>query len=204
MSFWGLRQRLLRYIDSGETCDDGNTVSGDGCSSSSTCQAEACYWCSGAGPTSCSKTWENGAYNSGSPNGYSYHEVCDEGAGSDDLGWLNCCTTIQTGYKCSYGQECWLRWGDGVLDSSSDSWGNAGEKWDDGNRVSGDGWRADWGLIEADYEWPTAGSPWRKIWGNGIQNNPFSQTSTQGTHYSEDCFILSFTNYYNYKNSKYF
>jgi cysteine-rich repeat protein len=92
------------YLDAGEQCDDGNTVSGDGCSS--TCQIEDCYSCSGVGATSCTKTCENGVYNTatyfgGTPN----NEVCDEGATSDAPGCLDCCTRIETGYKCSFGIE---------------------------------------------------------------------------------------------------
>eukprot|EP01116_Phalansterium_solitarium_P007171 TRINITY_DN196_c0_g1_i1.p1 TRINITY_DN196_c0_g1~~TRINITY_DN196_c0_g1_i1.p1 ORF type:complete len:165 (+),score=11.01 TRINITY_DN196_c0_g1_i1:192-686(+) len=38
-------------IESGETCDDGNTVNGDGCSSA--CLIEAGWNCTGVGPFSC-------------------------------------------------------------------------------------------------------------------------------------------------------
>ena len=34
-----------------ETCDDGNVVSGDGCSS--TCLVESGYTCNGGGPGTC-------------------------------------------------------------------------------------------------------------------------------------------------------
>lgn len=49
--------------DQGETCDDGNTLAGDGCSAS--CQAEPLYVCSGAGPASCQykpEAWVQQAY----------------------------------------------------------------------------------------------------------------------------------------------
>lgn len=114
------------YIDSGEQCDDGNTTPGDGCSA--TCQIEDCYYCSGTGASSCTLQCENGVYNSNTYYGGSpTPEVCDEGAGSDALGCLNCCTAIQTGYKCTFGSECTLRCGDGVLDTST-TWGNTAEK----------------------------------------------------------------------------
>jgi len=74
-----------------------------------------------------------------------------EGATSDAPGCLECCTKIQTGYKCSFGQECWPRCGDGVLDTGT-LWGNVAEKCDDGNIVSGDGCQSDCGLIEEGYE----------------------------------------------------
>lgn len=173
------------YLDSGEQCDDGNTVAGDGCSA--TCQIEDCHYCTGVGAASCTKTCENGVYNSNTYlSGTPRAEVCDEGAASDDLGCLNCCTTIQTGYKCSFGQECWLRCGDGVLDTTT-TWGNSAEKCDDGNRVSGDGCRADCGLIEAGYECPTPGVACNKICGNGKWESTFTQNSTSGTHFNENC-----------------
>ena len=159
------------------------TLDRDGCSS--TCQAEACYWCSGAGVGTCSKYWANGVLNNGVTNGYTYTEVWDVLTANSPC-TLNWCTTIQTGYVCPGGNQCKPRWGDGIIETDT-LWGNVAEKWDDGNTVSGDGWRGDWQLIEADWEWPTAGTPCRKICGNGIQDNPFSQTSTQGTHFSEDC-----------------
>ena len=40
-----------RAQDTGETCDDGNIVSGDGCSRS--CVVEAGYTCNGEFPTTC-------------------------------------------------------------------------------------------------------------------------------------------------------
>ena len=49
--------------DSAETCDDGNLVSGDGCSD--TCQAEPSYVCEGAGMDSCvyrASAWVQQAY----------------------------------------------------------------------------------------------------------------------------------------------
>ncbi len=50
-------------IESGETCDDGNTISGDGCSS--TCQSEGA-------PSSCDGTWDQTDIDDGN--------VCDGGA----------------------------------------------------------------------------------------------------------------------------
>ena len=38
-------------IDGGETCDDGNTNAGDGCSA--TCQTEHCYICTAGSPSRC-------------------------------------------------------------------------------------------------------------------------------------------------------
>ena len=43
-------------LDGGETCDDGNTTAGDGCSAA--CGVENCYACTGE-PSSC--TFDNGA-----------------------------------------------------------------------------------------------------------------------------------------------
>lgn len=138
------------YLDSGEQCDDGNTDNGDGCSSS--CQVEDCYLCTGSANGTCSLACENGALGSVYYGGSIHSEVCDEGAGSDALGCLNCCTQIQTGYKCSSaGSECTLRCGDGVIDGA-DAWGSTVEVCDDGNTNSGDGCQNDCTLIEYGYE----------------------------------------------------
>ena len=175
------------FLDAGETCDDGNTVNGDGCSS--TCKVENCHKCTGVGPTSCFKACENGSIDTNVYfNNAAHTEVCDEGAASDDLGCLDCCSKIQIGYKCGTpGTECILRCGDGTLDTNTDSWGNVPEKCDDGNRVSGDGCRADCGLIEEGYECPTPGTLCNKICGNTKLDNPWTANSTSGLHFSEDC-----------------
>jgi cysteine-rich repeat protein len=78
------------YLDSGETCDDGNTVAGDGCSA--TCQIEC------------------------------GNEVVDVGEECDD-------SNTDGGDGCS--ATCQMECGNGVVDS--------GETCDDGNTVAGDG-----------------------------------------------------------------
>lgn len=55
-------------INTGETCDDGNNMASDGCSSS--CMVEANYECSGV-PSVCRKICSNGQIDSG--------EQCDDG-----------------------------------------------------------------------------------------------------------------------------
>ena len=119
-------------VDPGEACDDGNRVSGDGCSadcgSNETCgngavdPREACDDGNRVSGDGCSadcgsnETCGNGAVDPG--------EECDNGTGNSDTG-RNACRTNCRGHFC----------GDHVVDS--------GEACDDGNRVSGDGCSAD-------------------------------------------------------------
>jgi cysteine-rich repeat protein len=77
-------------IEPYETCDDGNTTSGDGCSAR--CQVEPCYSCSGE-PSTCSPQ----------PDG----TACDDGLfcnGSDTCSGAAC--SIHSGDPCSSGVEC--------------------------------------------------------------------------------------------------
>ena len=55
-------------IEPGEACDDGDVISGDGCSS--TCQVETGYSCSGA-PSTCTVVCGNGIITA--------PETCDDG-----------------------------------------------------------------------------------------------------------------------------
>ena len=58
----GFYDNIAAPYNYGEQCDDGNTVDGDGCSS--TCTIEDCYFCTTASPSVCTKQCENGVYNS--------------------------------------------------------------------------------------------------------------------------------------------
>lgn len=81
-----------KILDSSESCDDGNTVSGDGCSSS--CQTESGFTCTGT-PSIC----VNGYCGDGQVSGY---ESCDNGA--SNIGFFGCntnCTGVLTGFTCS-------------------------------------------------------------------------------------------------------
>lgn len=133
--------------ETGETCDDGNTTSGDGCSA--TCQTEAGFTCNGAVCTK-NATCGNGVLNS--------DEQCDDG----NLTPSDCCSAsckLETNCKCNnpplgsthVGQLCesTVVCGDGVVSGS--------EVCDDGNRVGTDGCSMDCRTIESGYDCPTGG-----------------------------------------------
>ncbi|MBV8763010.1 MAG: DUF4215 domain-containing protein [Deltaproteobacteria bacterium] len=122
--------------DTGETCDDGNTTSGDGCSadchSLETCGNSIVDVAKG-------EQCDNGAANSNAPNAAcrttclrrqcgdsivdnTFGEVCDLGANNSDLANASCRTNCLP-----------ARCGDGVTDPLR------GEVCDDGNTTSGDG-----------------------------------------------------------------
>ncbi|HKU44704.1 MAG TPA: DUF4215 domain-containing protein, partial [Polyangiales bacterium] len=77
------------YINGGETCDDGDTTGGDGCSA--TCSVETGYQCSGQ-PSVCTTVCGNGAIHGA--------EACDDGDSDSGDGCSGSCA-IETGYQCS-------------------------------------------------------------------------------------------------------
>ena len=132
---------------SGESCDDGNTNGGDGCSA--TCLIEAGFTCPTAGQPCVPATTVlcgDGQLQAG--------EGCDDG---NAMGGDGCSATclIEAGFTCpTAGQPCvpatTVLCGDGQRGS--------GESCDDGNTDGGDGCSATC-LIEAGYTCPTAGQP---------------------------------------------
>lgn len=89
-----------------EACDDGNTNSGDGCST--TCTVEASYNCSNTStstPSVCTKQCGNDVLNSG--------EACDDGNTTSGDGCSSACA-VESGYTCS-GSAC-CKW---VADNNS-------------------------------------------------------------------------------------
>ena len=110
-------------LDPGEECDDGNTTSGDGCSSQ--CMVE-CNWMCGCpdGPpcvmtTVCGNLW------------LSPVEECDDGNTSSGDGCSSSCQ-VEAGWRCpAPGRLCLPICGDGV----TVGW----ETCDDGNTADGDG-----------------------------------------------------------------
>lgn len=105
-------------LDDGEQCDDGNTVSGDGCSRC--CQAEpSCAW----GPCWRSETCGNGIVN--------FPEECDDGNTSASDGCSADCT-LEPGWRCRVpGKRCLPVCGDHLRIGA--------ETCDDGNTLDGDG-----------------------------------------------------------------
>ena len=113
------------WLDPGEECDDGNTLSGDGCSGR--CQIE-CDWMCGLVPAC-------------PPCGISLHvcgngiqtsdEDCDDGNVQSGDGCSASCQ-VEPGWRCVVpGRACVPLCGDGLMVG----W----ETCDDGNTVSGDG-----------------------------------------------------------------
>ena len=114
-------------IDTGEQCDDGNTISGDGCSS--TCQIEPGYSCPIVGQQCINSLCGNGFLDLG--------EQCDAGDKNgvfygDGTGCSKTCTKEPICRdSAGHNQACTTSCGDGNRDE--------GEECDDGNQVSGDG-----------------------------------------------------------------
>ena len=124
-------------ISPSETCDDGNFLSGDGCSSD--CQREHGWECSkspcadGETPT---EVCDNGLISSG--------EGCDDGNNIDGDGCSSICA-VECGFDCGNAEPsvCSSECGDGFLASN--------EVCDDGNRDDGDGCSGDCMSIEDGY-----------------------------------------------------
>jgi fibro-slime domain-containing protein len=108
--------------ESGETCDDGNTTSGDGCSS--TCRLEANFSCPMVGKP-CVHDVVCGDHMIESP------ETCDDGNTTSGDGCSATCT-LECGWECPPGAVCRaLKCGDGLVAGN--------EQCDDGNTTDGDG-----------------------------------------------------------------
>ncbi len=110
-------------IDTGETCDDGNTVAGDGCTAN--CQVEPGWACTGE-PSQCVNLCGNGVLDA--------DEECDGAL----LGGATCATVSGhfTGgtlhcTDCLYDTQACTTCGNGQPET--------GEACDDGNLVAGDG-----------------------------------------------------------------
>jgi len=151
-------------VERGETCDDGNLASGDGCSN--TCAVESGYGCTGA-PSTCSLLCGNGVVDTG--------ETCDDGNRSAGDGCSASCQT-EAGYSCTGAPStCALLCGNGVVDT--------GETCDDGNRSAGDGCSAS---CQTESGYSCTGSPSRcsPICGNGVLDP--GETCDDGNYASGD------------------
>ena len=106
-----------------ESCDDGNTIMHDGCSSE--CTVECGYTCDMEEPNACTSDCGDSIL--------SNNEVCDDGGASE--GCLDDCSGEQHGWDCDNTacglSECYEVCGNGVRTS--------GEVCDDGNTAEGDG-----------------------------------------------------------------
>ncbi len=145
-------------IETGETCDDGNSIPGDGCSG--TCQTEAGYSCPNVNKP-CVFTGQ-GLCGDGRIEGT---EECDDGNTVSGDGCSATCQ-VEAGYSCTTpGQACTMK----ATSSCGDGMVEAGETCDDGNTVSGDGCSMTCQL-EKGWTCPTPGKPCKtqQYCGDGI------------------------------------
>ena len=143
--------------------DDGNTLNGDGCSSS--WSIEAGWSCSG-GSTSSKDTCID-ICGDGKKYG-SLSTKWDDGNKINGDGWSMSCS-IEVGWTCSGGtptsaDTCTEIWGDGVRFNSISAY------CDDGNKANGDGWSSTC-FKETGWVWgggsSTSKDIWNDIWGDG-------------------------------------
>jgi cysteine-rich repeat protein len=137
----------------GESCDDGNTTSGDGCNK--LCQIEANYACDTPGqPCTNLAVCGNSHLTS--------DETCDDGNTVSGDGCSADCKTVEPGYQCRVpGKHCTPLCGDGKVIGS--------EKCDDGNTANGDGCSSTC-QIEPGADCPKDGGACKMAkCGNGIQ-----------------------------------
>ena len=156
-----------------ETCDDGNTVDGDGwqanwglvttgfvCAGGTITVKDTWVKCTTGFYPNTSKTQWITQWGDGLKAG---SEGCDDGNTNDKDGWSSS-WTVENGYKCSggslYSSDSWSKWDTGYYTNYSDTtqcitkWGDGfrkgSEKWDDGNLIDGDGWTSQW-IVEDGY-----------------------------------------------------
>ncbi len=141
-----------------ETCDDGNAVSGDGCSA--TCQVEEGFDCrqqdaegkSLCEPIKCGNKERDPG------------EECDDGNRDNGDGCSKLCF-VEHGYICDNTEmpsKCVISCGNGILEAIS------GEKCDDGNKEPGDGCSANC-QIESGYIFDDNGELVARACGDGIK-----------------------------------
>lgn len=132
-------------IEFGETCDDSNTATGDGCDD--TCHVEGGYTCTGT-PSVCAQTCGNGVHDTG--------EACDDHNTAAGDGCSATCQ-IETGYACTttYPSVCHMVvCGDGVVEGT--------ETCDDHNIAANDGCGA---TCQTETGYTCSGSPSHCVFG---------------------------------------
>jgi fibro-slime domain-containing protein len=157
-------------VESGETCDDGNSVPGDGCSG--VCQIEPGYSCPTPGQKCVYSLTQ--VCGDGKIEG---DEACDDGNTKSGDGCSATCD-VEPGYSCgAAGTACVATatgtCGDGAV--------NAGEQCDDGNKITGDGCSATCQL-EQGWTCPTPGSPCQTLeyCGDGVVQSSNGETCDDG------------------------
>ncbi len=147
------------WVDPGEQCDDGNTVSGDGCDR--LCRIES-DWPPGCPQTGCLVACGNSRLESG--------EVCDDGNVISGDGCSADCTSVEDGWRCPWiGWRCIPICGDRQLKGD--------ESCDDGNTASGDGCSS---TCLTEPGWDCSGGVCVLVSGDG------GQTLDGGFHYCGD------------------
>ena len=126
-------------------CDDGNSVSGDGCSST---WAKESGWLWSGGSTTTKDVWTE-IWGDGK-NFNSLATYWDDGNNLNGDGWNLSCA-VEFGWTCTGGNSitkdtCNEIWGDGIRFNILSTY------WDDGNSVSGDGCSSSWS-IESGWLW---------------------------------------------------
>jgi len=147
-----------------ETCDDGNTVSDDGCSS--TCEAESGYDCDGA-PSVCETTCGDGVAAGA--------EDCDDGNTANGDGCTDACL-VESGYGCTGTPSVC----DGIC---GDSQIIGTEECDDGNTDNDDGCSAAC-TEESGYDCTGGPSVCQTICGDGFIRG--SEECDDGNDFSDD------------------
>ncbi len=124
-------------LETGEACDDGNDVEGDGCSEA--CQMETGWFCTGE-PSVCEPICGDGLVLG--------EEACDDGNDVEGDGCSADCQ-VETGWFCTGEPSvCETACGDGLVLGE--------EACDDGNILFGDGCSAD---CQVETGWSCAGEP---------------------------------------------
>jgi cysteine-rich repeat protein len=161
-------------------CDDGNSISGDGWSSS--CTKETGWtWSGGTSSVSdsCTPIWGD-SKKIGS-------EGWDDGNTLNGDGWSNSCT-VELGWTCLGGSPttpdtCTEIWGDGKRFNSVSTY------WDDGNTNSNDGWSS---ICSVEAGWICSGGgssmpdTCTEIWGDGKKFNSLSTYCDDGNANNND------------------
>ncbi len=169
-------------IETGETCDDGNTVGGDGCSAS--CQQEDGWTCHEGKPCE-----PNGGGICGNGK-VETNEVCDDGNTAGGDGCSADCKRVESGWTCPpNGGTCTEKddvCGDGIVGGS--------ELCDDGNTAGGDGCSADCSEIEKGWTCPPEGGKCSQTGarcGDGIVNRAEEACDDGGNSFgcTSDCKI---------------
>ncbi|MEO8841141.1 MAG: DUF4215 domain-containing protein [Kofleriaceae bacterium] len=143
-------------IDFGETCDDHNTATGDGCDD--TCHVQTGYACTGT-PSMCVATCGNGALDDG--------ETCDDHNQTANDGCSSTCQ-VETGYVCTGSPSVCHQTvcGDGVAEGT--------ETCDDHNTTANDGCSA---TCSVETGYTCTGTPSTCLFG-GTCAQPFPLTFT--------------------------